>query len=243
MKTKKNPRQQLENFSKIFFQIGIVLTLFILHVLIEHKTYEKEYSNSLKNVAMVDELQEDIPIVEMKDLKPPPPKTPTVVEQIKVVEDDLKIEETIVESTETDENEAVIITEQEIVEEEEEEVIVEDIPFVLIQDVPVFPGCEGNNSQLKKCFSQKVQEYFLKNFNTGLANELGLRAGKKKLFVVFRIDKDGFIKNVKSRGPHPLLEKEVVKIISGLPQMKPGKQRGIAVSVSYSIPITFQVVL
>ncbi|WP_438977582.1 energy transducer TonB, partial [Polaribacter sp.] len=41
----------------------------------------------------------------------------------------------------------------------------------------------------------------------------------------------------------PVLEKEVIKIINDLPQMKPGKQNGKAVPVSYSIPITFQVML
>lgn len=242
MEAKKNPRKQLENFSKLFFQLGIVLTLFVIHLLVEHKTFEKDYSNSLGDTTLIDELEEDIPIVEMKDL-PPPPKTPAVVEQIKVVEDDLKIEETIVETTETDENQAVVVAPQEITEIEEEEVVVEDVPFVLIQNVPIFPGCKGNNEELKNCFSQKVQQHFSKNFNPNLANELGLSEGKKKLYVVFRIDQKGNIGNIKCRGPHPVLEKEVIKIISDLPQMKPGKQRGIPVPVKYSIPITFQVVI
>ena len=242
MEIKKNPKLKLENFSRIFFQIGMVLTLFIIHVLVEHKTYEKEQYNSLGDLALVNEFEEEIPIVEIKDL-PPPPKTPAVVEQIKIVEDDLKIEETIVETTETDESMAVVAVVQEIEEIEEVEEVVEDVPFMMIQDVPIFPGCKGTNEQLKKCFSQKVQRHFAKNFNSGLANELGLSEGKKKLFVVFRIDQKGFIGDIKSRGPHPALEREVYKIISGLPQMKPGKQGGVAVPVRYSIPITFQVLL
>lgn len=243
MDTKKNPRKQLENFSKIFFQIGIVLTLFIIYALIEHKTYERDYSSSLGDVTMVDEMQEDIPIVNIQEIKPKVPKTPSVVEQIKIVEDELKIEETIVESTETDETEAVVVNTEDIIEVEEEEVIVEDIPFVLIENVPVFPGCKGNNEKLKKCFSKKTQQHFSKNFNANLATELGLSAGKKRLFVVFRIDNKGNVVNVRTRGPHPILEKEVTGIISSLPKMKPGKQRGIAVPVSYSIPITFKVIL
>lgn len=242
MEIKKNPKLQLENFSRIFFQIGIVLTLFIIHISMEHKTYENEHHSSLGDLTLVNELEEEIPIIEIKDL-PPPPKTPAVVEQIKVVEDDLKIEETIVESTETDESQAVVVVPQQIEEIEEVEEVVEDVPFMMIQDVPIFPGCKGNNDQLKKCFSQKVQMHFAKNFNAGLANELGLSEGKKKLFVVFRIDQKGVIGDIRSRGPHPVLEQEVVKIISTLPQMKPGKQRGVAVPVRYSIPITFQVVL
>lgn len=243
MDIKKNPRLQLENFSKLFFQIGITLSLFIIYILVEHKSYESDFTSDLGNVAMVDELQEDIPIVKIEDIKPPPQKTPPVVEQIKVVEDELKIEESIIESTETDEGDAVVVNTVDIIEEEEVEEVVEDVPFILLKDVPVFPGCKGNNTQLKKCFSEQVQKHFMKKFNSNLANELGLRPGKKKLFVMFRIDQKGNIVNIKSRGPHPLLEKEVERVISSLPQMTPGKQRGKPVPVSYSIPITFQVVL
>lgn len=244
MEIKKNPRMQLGNYSRIFFQIGIVLTLFIVYISVEHKTYEKDYTNGLGEVTMVDELQEDIPIVNIKEMKPPPPKTPTIVEQVKVVDDEVKIEETIVESTETDENMAVVATihPDEIVEAEEVEEVVEDIPFMLIQDVPIFPGCKGNNEQLKRCFSKKTQEHFSEYFNTGLARELGLAPGKRKLFVVFRIDQNGNVVNVRARGPHPALEREVVSIMNKLPKMKPGKQRGVPVPVSYNIPINFQVI-
>ena len=41
--------------------------------------------------------------------------------------------------------------------------------------------------------------------------------------------------------PHPVLEREVAQIIGSLPKMKPGRQRGKPVGVSYSIPITFEV--
>ena len=243
MEIKKNPRQQLENFSKIFFQIGIVLTLFIIHIMLEHKTYENDYSNSLGVVTMVDEMQEDIPIVTIKEVKPPPKQPIAIIEQVKVVEDELKIEETVVQSTETDENESVTVNTEDIVEVEEIEEVVEDVPFMLIEKVPIFPGCKGDNSALKKCFSKGVQKHFSKKFDPGLSTELGLSEGKKKLYVVFRINKNGDVVNVKARGPHPRLEKEVIDIISSLPKMIPGKQRGTAVPVSYSIPITFKVVL
>ena len=46
---------------------------------------------------------------------------------------------------------------------------------------------------------------------------------------------------VRSRAPHPRLEKEAARVINMLPKMKPGKQRGKPVIVPYSLPITFQV--
>lgn len=241
MEIKKNPRQQLENFSKIFMQIGLALTLFVTYALIEHKTYEKNDIQSLGHVNMTDDMKEDIPIVKLEEIKPPPQKTPPpVVEKIEVVEDEKEIEETVIESTETDETEGVVVTD-EIVEVEEAEEVVEDIPFVLIEDVPVYPGCKGNNKQLKDCFTKKVTKFFGKRFNTNLANELGLSEGKKRLYVFFTINKQGKVVNIKTRGPHPTLEKEVNKIINSLPKMTPGKQRGMPVGVSYGLPITFEV--
>ncbi|MFK8060365.1 MAG: energy transducer TonB [Polaribacter sp.] len=242
METKKNPKLQLENYSKIFLQIGLALSLFVTYSLIEHKTYEKNDLRGLGQVNMTDDMKEDIPIIQIQELKPPPKKTPPpIVEKIKVVEDDLKIEETLIESTETDENESVIVDTSEILEIEEAEEVIEDIPFILIENVPVYPGCKGNNKKLKACFTKKVTEFFGKRFDIGLAEKLGLQTGKKRLYVIFTINNKGKVVNVKARGPHPVLEKEVTSIISALPKMTPGKQRGVAVGVSYSIPITFEV--
>ena len=71
---------------------------------------------------------------------------------MRVVEDEEEIEETIIESTETDQEEIV-----EDVEEEEEEMDL-DIPFAIIEDVPLFPGCERvAKSQRRKCFQEQMQ--------------------------------------------------------------------------------------
>jgi periplasmic protein TonB len=247
MEIKKHPRKELDNYSKIFFQIGIVLTLFIVYSFMEYKTYEKTYGE-LETVVLIEEMSTEIPIVKVIKIKPtqkrlPPPPS---VENIEVVKNDVEVPESIIESTETDENEAItdaVVTTDDIVEIAEEETIVEDVPFMMIQDVPVYPGCKGNNEQLKKCFNKKVATYFGRNFDAGLASELGLSAGKKNLYVVFTISNKGDITNIRARGPHPALEKEVIKITQSLPRMTPGKQRGIPVGVSYSIPVTFEIVM
>lgn len=247
MEIKKHPHKQLDNFSKIFFQIGLVLTLFIVHIFIEHKTYEKTY-NKLETVVLAQEMSVEIPIVQKIKIKPtqkiaPPPPT---VEKVEIVKNDVEVPETIIESTETDENEAItdaIVTTDEIVEIEEGEEIVEDVPFMLIQNVPVYPGCKGNNEKLKNCFKKKVSKHFAKKFNANLGSELGLSSGRKSIYVVFTIDKKGDITNVMARAPHPKLEKEVVKVTKLLPKMTPGKQAGISVGVTYSIPVTFEVVM
>ncbi len=60
------------------------------------------------------------------------------------------------------------------------------------------------------------------------------------VYVSFIIGKDGKVIIVQPRGPDKNLEKEAQRIIERLPQMIPGKQRGKAVRVPYSIPITFR---
>lgn len=51
--------------------------------------------------------------------------------------------------------------------------------------------------------------------------------------------KDGQFINVKMRGPDKNLEKEAERVISKLPKMIPGKQRGQLVRVPLSIPVVF----
>jgi len=117
-----------------------------------------------------------------------------------------------------------------------------DVPFAVIEQVPVFPGCEnlGSNEEQKKCMSDKIQEFVNKNFNTDLGKELNL-SGRNRIIVQFKIDKQGNIADVRSRAPHPDLEVEAERVINSLPSMKPGKQGGVEVGVMYSLPIVFQV--
>ena len=126
---------------------------------------------------------------------------------------------------------------EEIIEEEE----VKDIPFAIIEDPPVFPGCSGTKEQKKKCMQDKITQHVSRNFNSTLSQELGLSPGKKKVYVIFKIDKNGRITDSRARGPHARLEKEALRVVNMLPQVEPGKQRGIPVGVSYTLPITLHV--
>ena len=63
----------------------------------------------------------------------------------------------------------------------------------------------------------------------------------QRITTSFIIDKSGKIVNIRVRAPHPDLEKEAIRMINSLPIMQPGRQNGEAVSVSYLLPIIFQV--
>ena len=132
----------------------------------------------------------------------------------------------------------VIEVEDIVIEDVDEDV---EVPFSVIENVPEYPGCEkGSNSEKRKCMSAKIAKFVQRKFNTDLAGDLGL-SGRQRINVIFKIDKSGNVVGVRSRAPHPRLEKEAARVINMLPKMKPGRQRGKAVVVPYSLPITFQV--
>ena len=237
MEPKKNPKSDLNRRSMIFFQLGMILMLFITWRAIENKTYEKaEINQDMLNLG--DDLDEDIPITDMNIPPPPPPPPPPAPEVIEVIEDEADIEETIIESAEVNQEEEIMEIDE--IEEAEEEIA--DVPFAVIENVPVYPGCEKkrSNAEKKKCMSEKVQKFVQKKFNTELAGDLGLE-GRQRIAVQFKIDKNGDVVNVRARAPHPKLEQEAVKVVKALPKMVPGRQRGTAVGVLYSLPILFQV--
>ncbi|MFA5300307.1 MAG: M56 family metallopeptidase [Lutibacter sp.] len=121
------------------------------------------------------------------------------------------------------------------------QVEVESIPFNRVEIVPVFPGCVGTEEELRTCLQDQITAHISSNFNSELANGLKLTSGLKKIFVMFTIDKEGNIINIKSRAPHKKLEEEAIRVIASLPKMIPGKERGRPVAVQYSLPIAFKV--
>ena len=117
----------------------------------------------------------------------------------------------------------------------------QEVPFNVIDEVPIYPGCErGSNAEKRKCMSDKIAQFVIRKFNTEMAEVLGL-SGKQLVKVIFKIDKSGNVVGVRSRAPHPRLEQEAVRVVKMLPKMKPGRIDGKPVIVSYSLPITFVV--
>ena len=237
MELKKNPQANVGRNSSLYFAIGLALMLFLTNFAINYKTYDKA-AIDIGQINMDAELEEEIPITEQLQTPPPPPPPPAAPEVIQVVEDEEEVKETVIESTESDQKQKIVKVEAVKVVEVEEDI---DVPFAVIENVPVFPGCEGGNNDAKRdCMSKKISDFVNKKFNTELASELGL-SGRQRINVIFKIDKTGAITGIRARAPHPGLEKEAERVISMLPKMQPGKQRGKPVNVPYSLPIVFQV--
>ncbi|MFT4642237.1 MAG: protein TonB [Candidatus Azotimanducaceae bacterium] len=237
MEVKKSAKANLESYTRMFLLLGLVLTLLTVYLGIEHKTYDKSV-DGLALVTSDHDDEDEIPEVVIEQIITPPAPPPPTPEKIEIVEDEKEVEETIIESTETDENEKIEV--EEIVEVEEEEDFNEDVPFAIIEDVPVYPGCKGTKAQKKACLNKSMQKHVQRKFNGDLAGDLGL-SGKQKIYIQFKITKTGGIEIIGARAPHKKLEKEARRVVNLLPKMEPGKQRGRAVNVTYMLPITFDV--
>ena len=210
---KKDPKISLENKKGMFFQIGLAVTLIAVLISFEWKSYDK--SNYNLGDLNLDDMEEEIIPITRQEVKPPPPPPPPP-EIIEIVEDEVEIENEVeIEETDTDEDEIV-----EIGEDDEEF-------FMVVENMPEFPG--GDLGLMK--FIQKNVRY------PAIAKEYNITG---KVYVSFIVDKQGSVTNVKIvRGVDKILDAEALRVVSLLPKYKPGKQRGKAVRVMFTIPINF----
>lgn len=230
MKPKKAPNADLEQYRTLFLQSGLVVALLLCIFLIQYKTYEKP-PKDLGEVE-VDVEDQVIPITQ-RQTKPPPPPPPPPPEVIKVVENDVELEEELdIQSTETDMMEAV----EPIAMEQEQ--TSEVLNFAVVESVPVFPGCEDatTNAEKKQCFNQQIMQFVARNFEfPEMAKQMGIQG---RVYVSFIVEKNGEFSNIKVvRGVDPLLDKEAIRVVKAMPKVTPAKQRGRPVRMSFTLPI------
>lgn len=224
MEEKKSPKANLENKKLMFTQIGLVISLLIAWLAFEHKSYDKrEIDESLlKREVVLDE--EMVEITKQEEQKPQPVEMPKQTTQLEIVEDDVEVED-IELNAEVDQTE--VIEEYVPVEVEEEEVSETEV-FTIVEEMPAYPGGDA-----------KLYEYLGKNIKyPQIARESGIQG---RVFVNFVVEPDGSVSNVKvMRGIGGGCDEEAVRVIKTMPKWKPGKQRGKAVRVTYTIPVVFK---
>lgn len=222
MRVLKNPKVNLENKKKIFFQIGAIIALLLVIVAFEYRTYEPDEKHD--DVFRKVEVDEEWAEVSIQKPKPPPELPKQRPQTIEIVPDD-KIES----STDIiiDVSGEGPIEEYVLPSIPDEPEIPGDSIFVSVQQKPEFPG---GLSQLYK--------YFGSNINYPMqAKESGISG---RVFLNFVVEPDGSISNViVLRGIGGGCDEEAVRVVQSMPLWEPGKQRGRAVRVSFTVPIKF----
>lgn len=226
MEIKKSPKADLEGKKTTWLLIGFVLILAVMFVAFEWTERDKQVVTD-SGVEMPIFEEEMIPITEQEEPKqaPPPPEAPKVEEVLQIAENDADVEETTIQSSEENNQAVEIKYVAPIVEEEEPE---EAEIFMVVEEMPEFPG--GMAECLK--FLGKNIKY------PTIAQENGVQG---RVIVQFVVNQDGSIVDpVVVRSVDPYLDKEALRVIRMMPKWKPGKQRGKAVRVKYTVPVTFK---
>lgn len=230
------------------FSVSLLLSLFLVYTVFQIQTP----NTTVKDVAAVPIEDPDAFVMENftveqvvveKIQEPEPVVEPTIITDIlKVVDNDTKDLNKIL-STSTEPVEVTTPFDPNSVVVDDGPTEIEEVPFVMIEDAPIYPGCEKFTSKedRKACMSRMIQKHVNRKFDAGLANDLGLAEGKKRITVLFMIDEKGNVTGIQSHAPHPKLKKEAERVVRLLPKMEPGKQQNKAVKVKYTLPIIFRV--
>lgn len=235
MEIKKAKKADLEGQKSTSLLIGYIITLATIFVAFEWTTREYKETEPVIYAASVPYEEEIIPITQpiFQTAAPPPPvEVPQVAEIIDIVENDEEIEEEEIQSTE-DTQEAITGPTGPVVsgpvgpvmaaeEGDEGEV------FQVVEQMPEFPGG-----------MDKLMEYLSKNIKyPSIAQENNIQG---RVIMEFVVNKDGSIVEPKvMRSVDTSLDNEAMRVIKSMPKWNPGKQRGKAVRVRYTVPVLFR---
>ncbi len=222
MEAKKKPEVDLQKKTGLFLSIGLVLSLLVVTMAFEWKSYDD--SGLVDLGAVKDEFEDVMEIPPTEQPPPPPPK----IQQPEIVEvpDEEEIEEEIEIDLDVEITEETQIEEM-VFEEAPEEEVADEI-FTVVEEQPTPQGG-----------MQAFYQYVQKNLKyPSQARRMGIEG---KVFVQFVVGTDGSISEVQAiKGIGAGCDEEAVRVLKGAPKWKPGKQRGRAVKVRMVLPITFQ---
>ena len=225
MELKKSDKADLEKRSAIFFEIGLVTAIALVLIAFEWTSTGFKSNEFEVNQAEQAE-QEIIPITRQEKPKPKPPEPPKVTEMLQIVDNDVDLQDELqLEDLEADINTEVQEIDYEVADEEDN---AGDQIFFIVEDMPTFMGKDVN----------AFRDWVAKHIKyPEIAAENGISG---RVFVRFVVEPDGHVDKVEVvRGVDPALDAEAVRVVRSSPKWAPGKQRGKAVRVAYTIPIVF----
>ena len=226
MEIKKSQKADLEGKRTTWLLVGYVIVLAVMFVAFEwtERDIKIDTSNAVSDLVFEEEI---IPITEQPEqVVAPPPEAPSIPETLTIVEDEAEVDDVTIASTEETGQAVEIKYVAPVVEEEEPE---EQTIFEVVENMPEFPN--GGMAGLMQYLSKNIKY-------PPIAHENGTQG---RVTVQFVVNKDGSIVDAKVlRSVDPYLDKEAIRVISGMPKWKPGMQRGKPVRVKYTVPVMFR---
>ncbi len=236
--------------SRLYFQIGLILSLLAVFLVMEIEFEVKPNPISDGGTGMIldpatiqyrveEPVKQPVAVVKTPVVKPPVRQkvqatTFTPVDNlVKTDGPDIAPTDTPITNTDPDPNAGVVTPTPPI--------NTGTTNVLNVEHVPVFPGCEsvvGNKAKVD-CMSSKIAAFVSRKFRTEDFEDL---SGDpiQRIFVQFTINKRGEVVDIKARSKHSALENEAKRVIDELPEMKPGRQGESNVDVIYMVPITLQ---
>lgn len=238
--------------SRLYFQIGIIVSclivFFVMQASFELKPtkYAKSPEYGIEEPAIINykiDVVKPTPLTVAKIEPIKPAKLPTQAKSSSLVEKD--------DTNDTPESQVTTV-ETPLVNPPEPTSSVtkviepikstEPSSILNVEYVPVYPGCEGLNSNAEKieCLSSQINSFIKRNFRAELLRDL--EPNKiQKIYVQFKIDSQGYISDVRANSTNNRLKNEAMRVIQNLPKMKPGRQGDKNVDVLYTVPIAFNI--
>src|SRR5690554_1440468 len=250
-KTKREQKREINIKwnSSLFFQIGVIISLLFVFFIIETPFEKdkplpyKDTSINLEEPPMIDYVIElDVPV--NNERKREVKTTPKIEPKKQVISNELKVIKNLSPDIESDilSNDVLVdipVPPKTSVAPESDNS--EPKSIINVEHVPVYPGCEGlgSNSEKIDCMSAKINSFINKNFRKELLDNLE-RNEIQKIYVQFKINSQGYITDVRANSNNERLKVEAQRVVSKLPEMKPGKQGNVNVDVLYTVPIIFK---
>ena len=231
MEVKKSPNVNLQNYKVLFFiaglclVLGVTLFLFTRHSAQVNGEYTPPKAETTE-MEQIDNTRQDIPEPEVQPQKA---QAQVVTDVLNIVSNDQKIETNIVFTDDADDFDDFDI----IIEEKEEEIEEEEI-FVTVEEMPTFQG--GGLPEFRNWVQSNVKY-------PQIALENGIQGN---VVVQFVVGPDGKMTNFKVlQSPDKTLSDATIEVLKKANELKkgwkPGKQRGKAVKVSFTLPVKFAI--
>lgn len=243
MKNENQKPAPVRNTS-LYFQLGLVASLFLAYFVLELETEKKTFEDVYKREAPIELSQKDFDHriliekqpekVETKEAEPL--DVPKITEHFEITKNDAPEPE---------------ITKKIVYVEPELENSIYDVPKVAptpkvhematLDMKPTFMACAHLKGEARdKCFKEQLAHFFRRNLNYPEAAQNSGTQGT--VLVEFIVSNEGVITGVRPlrKAISPDLEKEALKAVSKMPKMSPGISNGKPVDVRYVLPVSFK---